>query len=183
MQQLQQPSTVLELLEMEVPRSAGSETSSATVEWIMAELLKNPGVMKKAQAEVRQVFDGREIFVVDETLLHELKFLKSVIKETLRLHPPGPLLLPRESRERCFVDPMNFCCGSYYGYHIDCGKRAVVNGTAYGNPCDNPSMHISWDGIHYTEAANFWVANHILNGSFSDPPLSIHKACHYPTNK
>ncbi|KAK3183408.1 hypothetical protein Dsin_030694 [Dipteronia sinensis] len=41
--------------------SAGSETSSATVEWIMAELLKNPRVMKKAQVEVRQVFDDREI--------------------------------------------------------------------------------------------------------------------------
>ncbi|TXG54658.1 hypothetical protein EZV62_019914 [Acer yangbiense] len=87
------------------------------------------------------------------------------------------------AKNQGFVDPMNFCCGSYYGYHIDCGKRAVVNGTAYGNPCDHPSMHISWDGIHYTEAANFWVANHILNGSFSDPPISIHKACHYPTNK
>ncbi|CAN0904299.1 GDSL esterase/lipase At5g14450 [Linum grandiflorum] len=66
-----------------------------------------------------------------------------------------------------FVNPMEFCCGSYYGYHIDCGKKVVVNGTEYGNPCKDPSMHVSWDGIHYSEAANLWVANRILNGTLS----------------
>ncbi|KAK9224965.1 hypothetical protein WN943_010005 [Citrus x changshan-huyou] len=76
-----------------------------------------------------------------------------------------------------FVDPMNFCCGSYYGYHIDCGKKATVNGTVYGNPCHHPSKHISWDGIHYSQAANLWVANRILNGSFSNPPVSIEQVC------
>ncbi|KAJ4824505.1 hypothetical protein Tsubulata_031585 [Turnera subulata] len=78
-----------------------------------------------------------------------------------------------------FVDPMNFCCGSYYGYHIDCGKKATVNGTVYGNPCKHPSKHISWDGIHYSQAANFWVANHILSGSLSRPSFSIDNACHH----
>ncbi|KAH7532508.1 GDSL esterase/lipase At3g27950 [Ziziphus jujuba] len=77
-----------------------------------------------------------------------------------------------------FVDPLEFCCGSYYGYHINCGKKAIVNGTVYGNPCKNPSKHISWDGIHYSQAANLWVADHILNGSFSEPPVSIGEACH-----
>ncbi|TXG54646.1 hypothetical protein EZV62_019902 [Acer yangbiense] len=75
------------------------------------------------------------------------------------------------AKNQGFVDPMNICCGS-------CAKGAVVNGTV----CDHPSMHISWDGTHYSEAANFWVASHILKGSFSDPPLPIHKACHHPTN-
>lgn len=79
-------------------------------------------------------------------------------------------------------NPVKFCCGSYYGYHIDCGKREVVNGTVYGNPCEDPSRHISWDGIHYSEAANLWIANHILNGSFSDPPLPVDKACQAPRN-
>ncbi|XP_024029514.1 GDSL esterase/lipase At3g27950 isoform X1 [Morus notabilis] len=81
-----------------------------------------------------------------------------------------------------FVDPLEFCCGSYYGYHIDCGKKATVNGTVYGNPCKDPSRHISWDGIHYSQAANIWIAKHILNGSLSDPPVSIREACHYPKN-
>lgn len=81
-----------------------------------------------------------------------------------------------------FVEPMNFCCGSYYRYHINCGNEAIVNGTVYGNPCHHPSRHISWDGIHYSQAANLWVANHILRGSFSDPSISIDQVCLHPTN-
>lgn len=81
-----------------------------------------------------------------------------------------------------FVDPFNFCCGSFYGYHINCGKKAIVNGTVYGNPCDHPSNHISWDGIHYSETANMLVSNRILNGSLSDPPVSIQDACHHQTD-
>ncbi|KAB2075687.1 hypothetical protein E1A91_A07G247500v1 [Gossypium mustelinum] len=81
-----------------------------------------------------------------------------------------------------FVDPFNFCCGSFYGYHINCGKKATVNGTVYGNPCDHPSNHISWDGIHYSETANMLVSNRILNGSLSDPPVSIQDACHHETD-
>ena len=77
-----------------------------------------------------------------------------------------------------FVNPVKFCCGSFHGFYINCGKKEVVNGTLYeNNPCKDPSKHVSWDGIHYSEAANLWLANHILNGSFSDPPLSIDKAC------
>ncbi|MBN8086368.1 cytochrome P450, partial [Vibrio vulnificus] len=64
---------------------AGCETSSATIEWVVSEMLKNPRVMKKAQEEVRQVF-GKQGFV-DESNLSELNYLKLVIKETLRLHP------------------------------------------------------------------------------------------------
>ncbi|XP_062106845.1 GDSL esterase/lipase At3g27950 [Humulus lupulus] len=81
-----------------------------------------------------------------------------------------------------FVGPMEFCCGSYYGYHIDCGKKAMVNGTLYGNPCKNPSKHISWDGIHYSQAANIQIANQILKGKLSDPLVPIGEACHYPKN-
>ena len=76
-----------------------------------------------------------------------------------------------------FVDPMNFCCGSYYGYHVECGQKAVVNGTVYGIPCKNPSRHISWDGTHYSEAANKWVAKAIVNGSVSEPPVPVSEAC------
>ncbi|KAF5479587.1 hypothetical protein F2P56_000396 [Juglans regia] len=81
-----------------------------------------------------------------------------------------------------FVDPFELCCGSYYGYYIDCGKKEIVNGTVYGSLCQNPSRHVSWDGIHYSESANLWIANRILNGSFSDPPVSIREACYHPKN-
>ncbi|KAF8037527.1 hypothetical protein BT93_B0429 [Corymbia citriodora subsp. variegata] len=87
-----------------------------------------------------------------------------------------------EAKDQGFFDPSSFCCGSYYGYHIDCGKKAIVNGTEYGNPCEDPSKHISWDGIHYSEAANKWVASRILSGSFSYPAVSIRKSCHASKN-
>ncbi|KAL6994335.1 hypothetical protein U1Q18_012441 [Sarracenia purpurea var. burkii] len=78
-----------------------------------------------------------------------------------------------------FDDPGKFCCGSYIGNtQVNCGQTAVVNGTVYGNPCGNPSKKISWDGIHYTQAANLIVARLIANGSLSDPPGSIEYACH-----
>ncbi|KAF8037530.1 hypothetical protein BT93_B0430 [Corymbia citriodora subsp. variegata] len=87
-----------------------------------------------------------------------------------------------EAKDQGFFDPSSFCCGSYYGYQIDCGKKAIVNGTEYGNPCEDPSKHISWDGTHYSEAANKWVASRILNGSFSYPAVPIRKSCHASRN-
>ncbi|KAK3199958.1 hypothetical protein Dsin_023373 [Dipteronia sinensis] len=100
---------------------AGTETSSTTLEWAVSEILKNPEVLEKAQAEVRQVFD-RKGNVVDEESLHELEYLKLVIKETFRLHPPGPLLLPRECRESCKID----------GYDIPIGSKVIINAWAIG---------------------------------------------------
>jgi cytochrome P450 len=95
--------------------AAGTEPSSQVVLWGMSEMVKNPKVMEKAQAEVRRVFDKRGY--VDETEMHQLIYLKSVIKETMRLHPPLPLLIPRESRERCEIN----------GYEIPAKTRVAVN--------------------------------------------------------
>ena len=86
--------------------SGGGATVSTAVEWAMSEMMKNPRVMEKAQAEVRRVFDGKGD--VDETGIDELKFLKAVVSETLRLHPPFPLLLPRECREKCKLMDMRY---------------------------------------------------------------------------
>ncbi|KAL9224177.1 hypothetical protein vseg_000239 [Gypsophila vaccaria] len=81
---------------------AGSETSSTTIDWAIAELLKNEGVMKKATNEVRQLLRGKEKFE-ETSLVERLKYLKNVIKETLRLHPPLPLLVPRQSMGQCQI--------------------------------------------------------------------------------
>ncbi|XP_038688538.1 cytochrome P450 71D9-like [Tripterygium wilfordii] len=104
--------------------TGGSETSSTTIEWAMSELIKTPRIMAKAQSEVRRVFDKQGY--VDEAGLEELEFLKLVIKETLRLHPPLPLLLPRECREGCQI----------LGYDIPVKAQIIVNAWAIGRDPD-----------------------------------------------
>ncbi|XP_034692616.1 cytochrome P450 71D10-like [Vitis riparia] len=113
--------------------SGGGATVSTAVEWAMSEMMKNPRVMEKAQAEVRRVFDGQGD--VDETGIDELKFLKAVVSETLRLHPPFPLLLPRECREKCKIN----------GYEVPVKTRMTINAWAIGRDPD-----------YWTEAERFY---------------------------
>ncbi|MCE0482214.1 hypothetical protein HAX54_040715 [Datura stramonium] len=85
------------------------------------------------------------------------------------------------AKSQGFEEASKICCGYHEnGNDVWCGKKERINnGTEiYTGSCDNPSAVISWDGVHYTEAANHWIANYILNGSLSNPPLPITKACH-----
>ncbi|KAG7575009.1 Cytochrome P450 [Arabidopsis suecica] len=75
--------------------TAGTDTSSSTLEWAMAELLRNPKTMVKAQAEIDRVMGQKGI--VKESDISELPYLQAVVKETFRLHPPAPLLIPRKA--------------------------------------------------------------------------------------
>ncbi|KAJ4830887.1 hypothetical protein Tsubulata_011111 [Turnera subulata] len=73
----------------------GTDTSSTTLEWAMAELLKNPNVARKVQEEVRSIV--RKKPKVEPADIKQMYYLKCIIKETLRLHPAAPLLVPRET--------------------------------------------------------------------------------------
>ncbi|XP_066371482.1 zealexin A1 synthase-like [Miscanthus floridulus] len=99
---------------------AGSETSATTLEWAIAELIRNPKAMQRATAEVREAFDARG--AVAEHALGELRYLHLVIRETFRLHTPLPLLLPRQSQEPCRV----------LGYDVPAGTTVLVNVWALG---------------------------------------------------
>ncbi|XP_047964893.1 cytochrome P450 71AU50-like [Salvia hispanica] len=112
---------------------ASMDTASASVEWILSELLRNPTVMKKLQKELEQVVGLKRM--VEESDLDQLEYLDMVVKESFRLHPAAPLLLPHYSREDSKVN----------GYDIPKGSRILVNTYAIGrdpNVWTDPEMFI-----------------------------------------
>ncbi|GAB4860629.1 hypothetical protein Ancab_035791 [Ancistrocladus abbreviatus] len=94
---------------------AGIGTTFTALDWAMIELIINPTVMQQAQAEVRSIVGGRKIVL--ESDLPQLHYIRAIVKETLRLHPPGPLGLPRESLDGVTLD----------GYDIPTRTRVFVN--------------------------------------------------------
>ncbi|XP_023632881.1 cytochrome P450 71B2 isoform X2 [Capsella rubella] len=75
---------------------AGIDTSAVTMIWAMAELIRNPRVMKKAQENIRTTLGlNRERITEDD--LGKVEYLNHIIKETFRLHPALPFVIPRET--------------------------------------------------------------------------------------
>ncbi|MFS7927517.1 putative cytochrome P450 [Helianthus anomalus] len=95
--------------------TATTDTASTMVEWVMAEILRNPDVKTKIQEELTKVVGMDNI--VEEAHLPKLKYLDAVVKETFRIHPPLPLLIQRCPDESCMVD----------GYQIPKGSIVYIN--------------------------------------------------------
>ncbi|KAI7732332.1 hypothetical protein M8C21_010071 [Ambrosia artemisiifolia] len=129
--------------------AAGTDTTSTSIEWAISELVKHPQVMKKLQQEVTSVANGRSM--ITEGDLEKMKYLKAIIKETLRLHIPLPLLVQRESTQDI----------NLMGYDIPAGTRVVINAWALGR---DPSL---W------EESNEFKPERFLNSSLD------YKGFHY----
>ncbi|GLJ29511.1 hypothetical protein SUGI_0581760 [Cryptomeria japonica] len=98
--------------------NGGKDTSSVTIEWALSALLQNPDIMIKAQEEL-DTHVGRDR-MLEESDLPQLKYLEAIVKETLRLYPAAPVLVPHESIENCTVG----------GFHVPAGTRLMVNAWA-----------------------------------------------------
>ncbi|XP_010552860.1 PREDICTED: cytochrome P450 71A1-like [Tarenaya hassleriana] len=95
---------------------AAVESVALELDWIMSELIRHPDSMKKAQEEVRLVVGNKPKISGND--IDQMHYLKCVIKETTRLHPPG--IIPRETTETVRI----------YGYEIPPKTKVLVNAHA-----------------------------------------------------
>ncbi|CBI19439.3 unnamed protein product, partial [Vitis vinifera] len=95
--------------------TGGTDTSAGTMEWALSLLLNNPKVLKKAHQEIDDRLGHDRL--IEELDLAQLPYLRSIIKETLRMYPAGPLLVPHESSKECSVG----------GFRIPQGTMLLVN--------------------------------------------------------
>ncbi|KAM6562359.1 hypothetical protein CsatB_022357 [Cannabis sativa] len=98
----------------------GIDTAAITMVWAMAELVRRPKLMKKAQDEVRTFIGNKG--KVSECDIEQLQYLKMIMKETLRLHPPAAIIVPRETMSHFTVN----------GYDINPKTMIQVNAWAIG---------------------------------------------------
>nr|AHA14499.1 p-coumarate 3-hydroxylase [Fagopyrum tataricum] len=95
--------------------TAGMDTTAISVEWAMAELIRNPRTQQKAQEELDRVIGHERIMT--EADFSNLPYLQAVAKEALRLHPPTPLMLPHRANTNVKIG----------GYDIPKGATVHVN--------------------------------------------------------
>ncbi|XP_050375471.1 cytochrome P450 84A1 [Argentina anserina] len=114
----------------------GTETVASAIEWAMSELMKSPEDLKKVQMELADVvgLDRR----IEETDFEKLTYLKCILKETLRLHPPIPLLLHETSEDAVVA-----------GYSIPKKSRVMINAWAIGRDKD------SWEDAESFKPSRF----------------------------
>ncbi|KAJ3680028.1 hypothetical protein LUZ60_016306 [Juncus effusus] len=95
---------------------AGIDTTASTMEWAMAELIRHPKTMKTAQGELRRNIRGDKEHLNEKEIMN-LPYVSGVIKETLRLHPPLPFLVPHKALKSCTL----------LNYHVPQDTQIFVN--------------------------------------------------------
>ncbi|PWA44803.1 cytochrome P450 [Artemisia annua] len=122
--------------------AAATDTSAVTNEWAMAEVIKHPHVLHKIQDELDKVVGPNRM--VSESDLSHLNYLRCVVRETFRMHPAGPFLIPHESLRATEIN----------GYYIPAKTRVFINTHALGRNkmiwddinVFRPERHMSNDG-------------------------------------
>ncbi|KAK1358830.1 Geraniol 8-hydroxylase [Heracleum sosnowskyi] len=99
---------------------AGTDTTSNTVEWAMSEILRNSEILVKVKAELNQVIGKGKI--IQEADISKLVYLQCIVKESMRLHPPVPFLIPRQVERE-----VQLC-----GYTVPKNSQVLVNAWAIG---------------------------------------------------
>ncbi|XP_071911283.1 cytochrome P450 81Q32-like [Coffea arabica] len=94
--------------------SAGTHTTSQTMEWALSSLLNHPNVLQKARDELEKMQPGH---LLNDSDLSKLPYLRCIINETLRLFPAAPTLVPHFSSEDCTIG----------GYEVPKGTTLLVN--------------------------------------------------------
>ncbi|GLJ31809.1 hypothetical protein SUGI_0639960 [Cryptomeria japonica] len=136
--------TILDML------NGGTDTSVTLMEWAVSELVRNPSTLARAQQELECAV-GRNRTVKESDVM-KLDYLRCVVKETFRLHPPLPLLVPHESMEGCSVG----------GYFIPLKTRLYVNVWAMGR---DESV---WKDAHQFKPERFMGCNKDVRGQDFD---------------
>ncbi|CAM8928504.1 unnamed protein product [Rhodiola kirilowii] len=99
---------------------AGVDSTSGTVEWAMTELMRNPSKLAKAQAELQTAIGKGN--PIKESDIPNLPYLQAIVKETLRLHTPTPLLLPHKAQTDTQIS----------GFLLEKGSQVLINVWAMG---------------------------------------------------
>ncbi|RLN34314.1 hypothetical protein C2845_PM03G32430 [Panicum miliaceum] len=124
---------------------AATETAAVALEWAMAELAGNPRVMAKVEDEISRVSGDAKQPAIAEAELSRMCYLRAVVKEVFRLHPPLPLLLPRESMSPAAVQGGR--------YEIPAKTTLLVNAWAIGR---DPA---AWDAPEEFRPERFLAAS------------------------
>lgn len=119
--------------------AAGIDTTSTTVEWAMAELLHNPPKLARVREELQQIHGN--FGQIEEFEASKLPYLRAVVKETLRLHPPVPFLVPHKSKDD----------GELAGFTIPKDAQILVNVWSIGRDPSNWADPSSFEPERFLE--------------------------------
>ncbi|XP_054783021.1 trimethyltridecatetraene synthase-like [Prosopis cineraria] len=126
--------------------AGGTESSAVTVEWAISELLRKPEIFEKATEELDRVI-GRDRWV-EEKDVPNLPYINAIAKETMRLHPVAPMLVPRMARDDVKIA----------GYDIPKGTQVLVNVWTIGR---DPTI---WENPNEFEPERFLSKNIDVKG-------------------